>query len=221
MEKKARSDDAVNILHRRYVKDDPARKELLDQERSNAEIASLVYELRKQAGLSQRELAKLVGTTQSVISRLEDADYDGHSLSTLRRIAAATKQKLAVVSIPDDPGKGAIRDAFRLFVQLLRRNHKLTVDELARRADIDRAEIVAMERNIGYRPSPRTLFKLSRFYRIPESRFLVLSGAVKEVPQNFRDQASRFAAQSDSFATLTSDEKIALDEFMKFLRTEG
>jgi len=221
MRKKARNDDAVSILHRRYVKDDSKRKELLEQERSNAEIASLVYDLRKQAGLSQRELAELVGTTQSAISRLEDADYDGHSLSMLRRIAAATKQRLTVVSIPEDPGKGAILDAFRLFVELLRRKNKLTVNELARQADIDRGEIIAMERTRGYRPSPRTLHKLSRFYEIPERRFLALAGAVKEVPESFLEQASRFAAQSENFATLTSEEKRALDDFMRFLRTDG
>jgi predicted transcriptional regulator len=40
-------------------------------------------------GLSQMRLADLVGTTQSVITRLEDADYEGHSLTMLRRIAEA------------------------------------------------------------------------------------------------------------------------------------
>jgi transcriptional regulator with XRE-family HTH domain len=221
MGNKPRTDDAVSILHKRYVKDDPGRKEALEQERSNAEIAFLVYDLRRQAGLTQRELAELVGTTQSVISRLEDADYDGHSLSMLRRIAAATKQTIAVVSVADDPAKGAVRDAFRLFVELLRRKHNLTVEELAKRADVERTEIIAMERNSGYRPSPRTLHKLSQFYKIPERRLLVLAGALKEVPQEFRDEASRFAAQSESFATLTGEEKKALDEFMRFLRTEG
>jgi len=53
----------------------------------NAEIASLLYRLRTQAALSQRDLAKRVGTTASVICRLEDADYEGHSLAMLRRIA--------------------------------------------------------------------------------------------------------------------------------------
>ena len=221
MGRKTRTDDAVTILHRRYVKDDPRQEELLEQERSHAEIARLVYDLRKEAELSQRELAELVGTTQSVISRLEDSDYDGHSLSMLRRIAAATKQRLTVVSIPTDPEKGAVREAFRLFVELLRRKHKLTVDELAHRAEIDRGEIIAMERNSGYRPSPRTLYKLSHFYEIPEHQFLVLAGAVEDVPESFRGEASRFAARSESFATLTSEEKKALDDFMKFLRTEA
>jgi len=41
-------------------------------------------------------LAELVGTTQSVIARLEDADYEGHSLSMLQRIATAVNKRLEV-----------------------------------------------------------------------------------------------------------------------------
>ena len=37
-----------------------------------------------------------MGTTQSVISRLEDADYEGHSLSMLQRIATALRMRLKV-----------------------------------------------------------------------------------------------------------------------------
>ena len=52
--------------------------------------------MRKKAGLSQQQLAELVGTTQSVISRLEDSDYDGHSLTMLDRIARALGKKLTL-----------------------------------------------------------------------------------------------------------------------------
>ena len=89
--------DAVKILRRRYVKDDAERKASVQAERVNAEVARLIHDLRKEAELSQRELAELVGTTQSVISRLEDADYEGHSLSMLHRIAEALKKKLTIV----------------------------------------------------------------------------------------------------------------------------
>jgi len=85
---------------RRYIKDDPHRKASLQAERLNAEVAGLLYQLRKHAGLSQVELARMVGTTQSVISHLEDVDYEGHSLTMLSRIASALNQKLTVAMTP-------------------------------------------------------------------------------------------------------------------------
>jgi ribosome-binding protein aMBF1 (putative translation factor) len=53
------------------------------------DLALLVREMRENAGLTQSELARKVGTTQSVIARLEDAQYSGQSLTMLERIAAA------------------------------------------------------------------------------------------------------------------------------------
>jgi transcriptional regulator with XRE-family HTH domain len=63
-------------------------------------VAQSIYELRQHAGLSQTELAKRVGTTQSVISRLEDADYEGHSLVMLNRIAAAVERRVEIRFVP-------------------------------------------------------------------------------------------------------------------------
>jgi len=51
------------------------------------DIALQLAALRKQAGLSQKELARRVGTSQQQISRLESPGYEGHSLSMLRRVA--------------------------------------------------------------------------------------------------------------------------------------
>lgn len=51
------------------------------------DLALLVREMREDAGLTQAELASKAGTTQSVIARLEDAEYTGHSLTMLERIA--------------------------------------------------------------------------------------------------------------------------------------
>ena len=57
---------------------------------------------QRKAGLSQRALARLVDTTASVICRLEDADYEGHSLAMLRRIAAALDKRVEIrfISVP-------------------------------------------------------------------------------------------------------------------------
>ena len=76
--------DGVEVLFDRYYQGKPARVKQLGEERSNNEIARGVRELRTQARLTQAELAKIVGTTASVICRLEDADYEGHSLAMLR-----------------------------------------------------------------------------------------------------------------------------------------
>ncbi len=220
MAKREKTRDAVEILHGRYVKDHPEREASLAVERVNAEVAQLIYDLRKEAGLNQTELAKLIGTTQSVISRLENADYNGHSLSMLSRIARALNQKLTVVMTAKDPETGALRQAFHLCMQMLRRSRGLTIDGLAKEADIDREELIGIERNVAYRPTPLTLHKLSRFYRIPQRRLAVLAGAVQDVPQDVKQQALRFAAQAESFAKLSKEEKGLLDQFVGFLRSE-
>lgn len=220
MTKKEKTRDAVRILRDRYVKDDPQRRASVEAERVNVQVARMIYDLRSDAGLTQKELAELVGTTQSAISRLEDADYEGHSLSMLNRIAEVLKQKMTVVMTAKDPEVGGMRDAFRLVVQMLRRRHGLTIDQLAQRADIDRDEIVAMERNNACRLSPLTLYKLCKVFGIPERRMLVLAGVLKDVPESFSETASRFAAQSESFAGLTKEEKKVLDEFVQFLKED-
>ena len=68
--------------------------------RSSSHVASLIYEVRTQAGLSQKELAERIGTRQPVISRLEDADYEGHSLSMLIRIAETLDHELEIKLVP-------------------------------------------------------------------------------------------------------------------------
>ena len=93
---------ASGVLWRRYIKDDPARASAVERERVNAEVAQLIYDRRTAAGLTQKQLADLVGTRQSVISRLEDADYEGHSLGMLQRIATALDQRLHVSMTPID-----------------------------------------------------------------------------------------------------------------------
>jgi DNA-binding XRE family transcriptional regulator len=92
--------DAVEILHRRFFEGKPEMLAALEDARADDEVARKVYELRTSAGLSQRKLAKLVGTTASVICLLEDADYKGHSLSMLRRIASALNKKVEIRFVP-------------------------------------------------------------------------------------------------------------------------
>jgi len=220
MAKKDKAYDAVSILHGRYVKDDPERKAALQEERVNAEVARLIHDMRTAASLSQQQLAELIETTQSVISRLEDADYEGRSLSMLERIAHALNQKLTVTMTARDPEVQEVREAFHRVVQMLRRSRGLTIDRLAEKTGIDRTELVELERNPAYRPSPLTLHRLSQFFDVPNRELAVLAGAIQEVPEELRAQAARFAAQSDSFSKLTKEEQQVLDEFVNFLRSK-
>jgi predicted transcriptional regulator len=96
-----KTNDALKII-RRSIADDPELQEMVKKASINAQVSSIVYDVRKQAGLTQRQLAELIGTTRSVIARLEDADYEGHSLSMLARIAAALDRKLEIKMLPKE-----------------------------------------------------------------------------------------------------------------------
>ena len=83
--KKKQTSNAVRILHKTFIKNDPERLKRLEKIREDLDIAEQIYNLRTKAGLTQEDLAKLVGTSQSDISRLEDADYDGYSFKMLQK----------------------------------------------------------------------------------------------------------------------------------------
>lgn len=87
--------NALEILRRRHEKK-PELKKLYEEEKLNFHVATLIRETREASGLTQTQLASLIGTKQSVISRLEDADYDGHSLGMLQKIAKALNKTLVL-----------------------------------------------------------------------------------------------------------------------------
>lgn len=86
----------VDDLIEQHSKEIPNYEQLAEEERERMDIAQQIYDLRMEAGLTQTQLAKLVGTSTSVISRLEDTDYERHSMSLLRRIAAALGKRVRV-----------------------------------------------------------------------------------------------------------------------------
>jgi DNA-binding XRE family transcriptional regulator len=92
--------DATEIIHRRFFEGRPEREAELEEARADIAVAEKIYKLRTKAGITQRQLAKLVGTTASVICRLEDADYEGHSLAMLNRIAAALDKRVEIRFLP-------------------------------------------------------------------------------------------------------------------------
>ena len=61
------------------------------------DVALQIAALREKAGLSQKELARKLKTSQQQISRLESPSYEGHSLSMLRRVAKALGARVRLV----------------------------------------------------------------------------------------------------------------------------
>ena len=95
----AKTKDALKILDS-LIGDDAELRRMIAEETLNAQIARMIYDARTLAGLTQQELADLVGTKQPVIARLEDADYEGHSLSMLKRIADALHKRVEIQLVP-------------------------------------------------------------------------------------------------------------------------
>jgi ribosome-binding protein aMBF1 (putative translation factor) len=98
MPKKTTSDALKILAH--IAGNNPRRQQSFEEELANREVAHKIFQLRQSSGLSQVELARRVGTTQSVISRLEDADYEGHSLAMLNRIAAVVERRVDIRFLP-------------------------------------------------------------------------------------------------------------------------
>lgn len=96
----SKTSDALEIIYKEFYEGKPERIAQLAEARINDDVARKIRELREEVGLSQRKLAELVGTTASVICRLEDADYEGHSLSMLNRIASALDRRIKIDFVP-------------------------------------------------------------------------------------------------------------------------
>jgi ribosome-binding protein aMBF1 (putative translation factor) len=91
--------DALKILAHMTGKG-PEMQRVFEEEVANREVVHRVFQLRQESGLPQVELARRVGTTQSVISRLEVANYEGHSLAMLNRNAAAMERRVEIRFVP-------------------------------------------------------------------------------------------------------------------------
>src|SRR3990167_5696211 len=101
---KRKKDDLDRTIEK-ILKEDPSFAEKLEEADDAWDIAFQVYDLRKKAGLTQTQLAKLVGTRQSNIARLESADYTAYTFKTLEKITKALKARLEIRIVPLSRGK--------------------------------------------------------------------------------------------------------------------
>lgn len=144
---------------------------------------------------------------------LADTGEDFDALAACGRAVAqrALSETIDVASVEDlHRGLGAL-------VQMLRRRKHLSIDELARGAHVDAAELRRIELDPAFDPNPRTIFQLERYFELRERSLVVLSGAV-DVDDDVREEAVRFAANSEGISGLSKEQRKLLNQFVKFLR---
>jgi ribosome-binding protein aMBF1 (putative translation factor) len=75
---------------------DPEFRTYYREERQALKLAMQITKLREKKGLSQKQLAMLMGTSQQAISRIESGEYEGFTLKTLEKIAEATGTRVEI-----------------------------------------------------------------------------------------------------------------------------
>lgn len=79
---------------------DPDFAERFERAGEAWDVALQLAALREKAGLSQKDLARKLKTSQQNISRLESPSYEGHSLTMLRRVAEILGATIRVTIAP-------------------------------------------------------------------------------------------------------------------------
>lgn len=194
----------------------------LERERLNVNVARIIADRRREAGLNQSQLADLVETTQSVISRLENADYKGHSLTMLDRIARALDRRVQISLTPTNDvelrKEQRLRFAFREVLRHLRRERGLSLNDLANTTNLPVEELQELELGSSKPPRPFALYQLSQFFDVPQQRLAILAGLVKQEDAEVDQAASQFAAKSESFSKLSDEDRHLFDDFVRHLR---
>ena len=90
----------ISDFHQEWLKD-PEYQAEYEAQRPEFEVASAIIAARSQANLTQKELAELMSTKQSLIARLE-AGEQNTTIKTLNRIAKATNTRLQISFIPQE-----------------------------------------------------------------------------------------------------------------------
>ena len=144
---------------------------------------------------------------------LADSGEDFDALAARGKAAA----QRALSATTDVAGVEDLHRGLGALLQMLRRREHLSIDELAQKARVDAAELRRIELDPAFDPNPRTIFQLERHFNLRERSLVVLSGAV-HVDAGVREEAVRFAANSEDISGLTKEERKLLNHFVKFLR---
>jgi HTH-type transcriptional regulator, competence development regulator len=109
------------------------------------------------------------------------------------------------------------KHAFVRFLQLARRDCKLSMEQFAKKVDVDLVELLKIETDEQYTPAIRTVHQSAQFLKIPERKLMALAGLLRVKDAQFQNAALKFAARSEPVEKLSQEEHSALEEYVKFL----
>ena len=107
--------------------------------------------------------------------------------------------------------------AFGRFVNLMRRQWKMSLDQLANDADVDMADLVEIETDPHHKPELRTAYQLANYFKVSRIGLMRLAGLAASKDASFFDEGVQFAARSEPTAELTPEERAALEAFVAVL----
>lgn len=110
-----------------------------------------------------------------------------------------------------------LKVAFSRFLLLARRERKLSLERFAEATDVDLAELLKIEADEHYVPSPRTVHQVAGFLKVPARKLMALAGLLQVKDVQFQNESLRFAARSEPVETLSPEEHSVYEEYVKFL----
>jgi transcriptional regulator with XRE-family HTH domain len=109
------------------------------------------------------------------------------------------------------------KTAFVRLLQLARRERRMSLEELAEKADIDLAVLVKVETDEAFEPDLRTVHQLATVLGLPPKKLMVLAGLLHVKDAGLQQASVRFAARSEPIGNVSPEEHAALEEYVKFL----
>jgi HTH-type transcriptional regulator, competence development regulator len=106
---------------------------------------------------------------------------------------------------------------FARLIQLSRRQRRWSVQRLAECADVNVAEILMIEEGEPTKIAPRTVYQLGNALGLSVKKLMVISGLATARDSLFEEKTLQFAARSETVEQLSSEEREALEDFVRFL----
>lgn len=118
---------------------------------------------------------------------------------------------------PSVDREGEPNIAFGRLINLMRRQRRISLEQLAADADVTLTELAGIESDMHYRPALRTTYQLANFFHMPRTGFLELAGLTDQKNARLAEGAVRYAAPAESTAELTPEENADLEAFVAVL----